>query len=126
MATRRNDPLRMNIIKNFQNNLNSLMESHGLDSKDLHEYTGIALSDLTKYRNPVYNVLPGVTEIAKICNYFKVSFDFMIGLDPSGRFTKISDEESKLLNLYNRTSDRDKMLIQSILSHYNDNNESEE
>lgn len=114
---KRNDAYRMTMIATIQKNLTALMASRGWDNSDLSTETGIALSDLTKYRNIDYNVLPRVTEIAKICEAFHVTFDFMLGLDPGGRYASISEEEKNLLKLYSLANDRDKMLIMTILSH---------
>lgn len=114
---RRNDNYRMTMIATIQKNLSALMASRGWENVDLSAETGIALSDLTKYRNIDYNVLPRVTELAKICEAFHVTFDFMIGLDPGGRYASISEEEKSLLRLFSLATERDKMLIMTILSH---------
>ena len=115
MAKRKNDEYRLTMIQTIQDNITTLMQNKGWENKDLAEASGIALSDLTKYRKPEYNTLPRVTELAKLCETFKVSFDFMIELDPSGRYSKLTDEETSILNLFKSASDRDKMLVKTIL-----------
>lgn len=113
---KRNDEYRMNMIATIQNNLTTLMRARGWENTDLSTATGIGLSDLSKYRNIEYNVLPRVTEIAKLCEAFQVTFDFMVGLDPAGRYAGLSDEEKKILHLYTLADDRDKMLVKTILA----------
>ena len=113
---KRNDEYRMNMITTIQKNLTTLMQSRGWENSDLSAATGIGLSDLSKYRNIEYNVLPRVTEIAKICEAFQVSFDFMVGLDPGGRYSGLNDDQKKLLRQFDIADDRDKMLVRTILS----------
>ena len=109
---------RLQMILTIQRNLSALMEARGWENAKLSEETGIALSDLTKYRNIEYNTLPRVTEIAKLCEVFHVSFDFMVGLDPGGRLASLSDDEIRLLRLYSIAQDHDKTVVQTILGRY--------
>ena len=119
MASKKTDEYRMSMIQTIQNNLTYLMNSKGWTNKDLSEETGIALSDLSKYRNISYNTLPRVTELAKICEIFHVSFDYMIGLDPGGRYTDLTENQKHFLDLYNLASENDKLVIETLLSKYN-------
>lgn len=112
---KRNDEYRMNMIATFQKNLANLMMSRGWENTDLSMATGIGLSDLSKYRNIEYNVLPRVTEIAKICEAFHVTLDFMVGIDPGGRYAELTVEEKEILSSYALADDRDKMLVKTIL-----------
>ena len=118
MVSKRNDSYRRNMILTIQKNLSDLMASRGWENVDLSAATGINLSDLSKYRNIEYNTLPRVTELAKICQAFHVSFDYLIGLDPGGRYAGLNEDEKSLVTLYSIANDRDKLLVKTILEKY--------
>ena len=77
----------MDLLSNFGENLNELIFDNGLTPKTFSENTGIDLSLIYKYIRK--EVLPTLPNLITICDYFKCSTDFILGLikeNPSTEF----------------------------------------
>lgn len=116
MAKKKTDPIRALVLESFRSNLEILMATHGYNNASLSDVSGVDPPDISKFRNGT--MFPSIVTVLKLCKTFDVSFDYMIGMDPGGRYSKLSEEESDLVSLYNLATDNDKLVIRTILSKY--------
>lgn len=63
----------------FCKRLESLRKSYNLTQKQLAEKLGLSKQTVSNWEND--NILPSIETLIRICNFFNVSTDYILGLD---------------------------------------------
>ena len=98
----------------FRYHLSQLVESRGLEYKQVAEAVGLTNVSLSRYMSGVRK--PELYYIIRIAQYFNVSLEWLIGYNVKNSATATTDKE--LLDKYSFATDDDKKLINEILSKY--------
>ena len=104
----------------FAKRLRLLMTKHSTKQTDLAEYLGLTRQAISKYTDG--SVLPNIENLQKICEFFNVSSDYMIGLSNSeslideerycSDLTGLNSNSIKVLNsISDRHTEEDKIII---------------
>lgn len=97
--------------------------------KQLCEEKGVKLSDLEKDlglgHRTIYNwntCSPAIDKVKKVADYFGVSINYMLGIEDDhtentqAEPAELTDEEQRLLGLYNSLSVKNRFLLDELLS----------
>lgn len=72
----------------FCKRLESLRKSYNITQKQLADKLGVAKQTVSNWEND--NILPSVETLIRICKFFNVSTDYMLGLDDKN-YIEVSD-----------------------------------
>lgn len=103
----------------FRGNLASLLESHAQSALELSQEIKTSPSTMSRYLAGVR--APDIDCAVKICNYYGVSLDWLLGLNAS-KTSKFSPTVNHFAELYTLATDQDRTVIDTILSRYEDVN----
>lgn len=98
----------------FRANLRRLMDSRGLNGKETAEAVGLAPTTVTRY---LTERTPDSLAIWKICDFFDVSVDWLLGRETS-MYASLPEEVRKFAENYAAASLEDKAIIDMILKKY--------
>lgn len=98
----------------FRSNLRKLMNSRGLNGKETALATGLAPTTVTRY---LTERTPDSLAIWKICDYFDVSIDWLLGRETS-MYESLPENVRQFANLYAAASPADKAVVDMILKKY--------
>ena len=98
----------------FRKNLKALMDSRGLNGKEFANEVGLAPTTVTRY---LTERSPDITALWRICDCFDTSIDWLVGRETS-RYSAISDEQKRLIELYTVATPADRQVIDMILQRY--------
>jgi len=98
----------------FRHNLKSLMDSRGLNMKELGIALDMNTTSISRYfteRNP------DLISIWRIADYFDVTIDWLLGRTTS-RFDALPVKQQRIANLYSVSSEYDREVINALLKKY--------
>ena len=98
----------------FRTNLRRLMDSRGLNGKETALAVGLAPTTVTRY---LTKRTPDSLAIWKICDYFDVSVDWLLGRETS-MYAELPDNIKDFAGKYAAASPEDKAVIDMILKKY--------
>ena len=103
----------------FAERLRFLMKEHSTKQTDLAEYLGLTRQAISKYADG--SALPNIENLQKICNFFEVSSDYMLGLSNSeslvekerfcSDFTGLNSNSLTVLNSISKQKTEERVLI---------------
>lgn len=99
----------------FRERLNALISRKSRGRVQVSEDTGIATPTLSRYINGERT--PDLEYVFRLAQYFRVSMDYLIGLD-TNEASSISPENKELLKAYEMASADDKEVVDVILRKY--------
>lgn len=99
----------------FRERLTALKESRGLTNAELGDYTNISSGALSRYMTGSRK--PEIDSALSIANFFGVQLEWLFGLTDE-KYKEIPKAQMELINLYNKASVDDKIVIQTILKKY--------
>lgn len=99
----------------FRQNLRKLMESKGYNINSFSEEIGIPSATISRYLNGIRT--PDITYVIRIANHFKVSVDWMFGLN-GDKLEIFPKETQEVIELYSLASNDDRRVIQAVLNKY--------
>lgn len=85
------------ILLNFADNLNNLMNCNNLNVSNLSKETNIARTAILRYTNK--KGLPSLKIAIKLADYFNCSLDFLVGLTDRPEFCKVNSKNCFIKNL---------------------------
>ena len=100
----------------FKNNLRLLIESHGMSVQVFSEKVGIPHATLSRYLSGERE--PKLSFVLKICEYFNVSLDWILGINGE-KFDVLPADIQEVVSLYSIASPDDRRVIRVVLSKYN-------
>ena len=103
----------------FRNNLLSLLDSHAQSALELANEIHTSPSTMSRYLAGVR--APDIECAIKICNYYGVSLDWLLGLNAS-KTSRFSESVNHIAELYSLATDQDRTVIDAILKRYEDVN----
>jgi len=115
----RNRPEELNLTV-FRNNLASLLDSHAQSALELSQEIHTSPSTMSRYLAGVR--APDIECAVKICSYYGVSLDWLLGLNPTSKTSKFSETVNHFAELYSLATDQDRTVIDTILNRYEDVN----
>lgn len=81
------------------NRIIELRKQAGLSQKELAQKAGVNQTAVSQWETG--KTEPGFEAMAKLCSFFDVSFDYLLGRsDIPGRFNMTEDEQDELIKLY--------------------------
>ena len=108
----------------FAQRLRLLMTEHSTKQTDLAEHLGLTRQAISKYADG--SVLPNIENLQKICEFFNVSSDYMIGLSNSesvvdeerycSDFTGLNTNSIKVLNSISNHDTEEEKILQKLLN----------
>ena len=72
----------------FAKRLENLRKSYKLTQKQLADKLGVKKQTVSNWEND--NILPSIDTLIRICNFFNVSTDYILGLDDK-KYIEVSD-----------------------------------
>ena len=102
----------------FSNNLLSLIKSSGKSRAETAEDLGTPRGTISRWLSA--ERIPDPQYLVNICEHYGVTLEWLLGIDDTSTKVVISEEIRSLINLYQKASDSDKLVIRTILSKYND------
>lgn len=99
----------------FSNNLRLLIESHGLTVQDFSIECKIPHATLSRYLSGDRE--PKLSYVYRICQYFNVSVDWILGLSGE-KFDVLTTDIQEVVSLYSIATPDDRRVIQAVLSKY--------
>ena len=100
----------------FQRNLKQLLEARNLTGQSFADEIGIPSATVYRYLNG--DRTPDLAYLVKICSFFSVSLDWILGL--SGDIYDVMPKElQEIANRYSLASPDDRRVIQAVLRKYN-------
>lgn len=97
-------------MSEFAERLKDLRKRHSVSQIDLGKSLSFGPSAISSYETA--NHEPSYDILIKICDYFSVSVDYILGHDITSVY---STEEVRLLEKYRELNDSDKQIISRIL-----------
>lgn len=88
------------------NKIRELRASKGISMKELGKIIGLAESTISLYENGKRQPEQGT--LILIADYFNVSLDYLLGRDVPPSFPLLSNNEQRLLQMYNLLTDIEK------------------
>lgn len=99
----------------FRQRLSELMESHGYTMRQLSDDLGITAATLSRYLAGIRT--PDLIYVVRIAAHFKVTVDWLIGLDDE-KYELLSPDIRELIHDYSICTDDDRRVIQAVLKKY--------
>lgn len=100
----------------FRTRLKQLISNSGKTSRNIAIDIGIAIPSLSRYASGERK--PDLEYVVRIAQYFNVSVEWLLGISDEEAIKDSANVSLELVNLYEKASDDDKLIIQSILRKY--------
>ena len=95
------------------------LEQQGKKQREMAEYTGIPTSTISAWNKK--NTNPSAESLSIIADFLEVSLEYLVTGKEKSSFTELSEDEQRLLNMYNLLDDMGKGEILGelkIMTHY--------
>ena len=99
----------------FRQRLRGLLDNRNLSLKIAAEELGVTAATLSRYLNG--DRTPDLPYVVRLCEYFNVSFDWLLGLN-GDRFNTMPQEVRDIAYLYSMASEDDRRVVQAVLNKY--------
>ena len=99
----------------FRKNLSELIYSRRIRQIDVAESIGCTRGTMSRYMTGDRD--PDIEFVYRIANFFHVSIDWLLGLT-AYKNSGFSPDAYKILDMYTRASDEDKLVINTVLQRY--------
>lgn len=99
----------------FQQRLRSLLDVRNLSLKIAAEELGVTPATLSRYLTG--DRTPDLPYLIRLCDYFDVSFDWLLGLNGE-RFSILPQEVQDIAHLYSLANQDDRLVVQAVLNKY--------
>ena len=96
-------------MSDFARRLKELRKLNSVKQETLAKYLRFGPSTISSYETAQHE--PSYDILMKICDYFSVSVDFMLGHSES----KFLDDEKQVVEYYRKLKESDKLLINALL-----------
>ena len=99
----------------FQQRLRSLLDVRNLSLKIAAEELGVTPATLSRYLTG--DRTPDLPYLIRLCDYFDVSFDWLLGLNGE-KFSTLPQEVQDIAHLYSLANQDDRLVVQAVLNKY--------
>lgn len=101
----------------FFANFEKLCKDHGYSIRSCAAKLGIANSSTTRWRK---GEMPNVANLNKICEFFNVTVDELLGTDEQPRMMMMDTEDQRIIRAFRKMSDADKNVLMALIAKYED------
>lgn len=99
----------------FKIRLKALMEAYGMNMKELAESIDLNATSISRY---FQDRGPDIKALWRIADKFNVSVDWLLGRTDNKLGSFVSEDATRIANLYTSASPSDKLVVETLLKKY--------
>ena len=101
------------IRKNIKDNIKKYRTEKNITQKEFAKELNVAASTASAWEQGACT--PDIEILFKICKFFDVDINEMVGLEPQNIELSLTDEEYEIISHYRKADELDKILVEKIL-----------